>query len=614
MCGIAGIISSDSNLVTKERLSKMTGALAHRGPDGEGFWVNAAGNAGFGHRRLSIIDLSEAAAQPMHYAGRYTILHNGEIYNYKEIRETLLQKGYTFHTQSDTEVILAAYDCYGAGCLQHFDGMFAFAIWDEQQQELFAARDRFGEKPFFYYFDHGQLIFASEMKALWAVAVDKQVNDKMLFNYLTIGYTQNPGNPDETFFSNIFKLPPRNFLRYRLKENELVRETYWEWDVDLEELNNTSDDEYVIGEFRRQFIQSVSHRLRSDVPLGTSLSGGLDSSSVLATMYELNKTTYKTFSATFPGFPRDESQYIRLMTQACNSENFQVQPTVDSMLENFEKICYHQEEPFQSSSIWAQFSVYELARQQNIKVLLDGQGADEVMAGYFKYYHWYWQELFRKDKKLLQKELTAARQAGVNKPWNWKNKLAATFPEYAAIYLKRQRSRSQRSQKDLTRSFVEETGESYYETPILQTLGGVLYYNIFLNGLEELLRYADRNSMAHGVEVRLPFLQHELVQFIFSLPANYKIRDGHTKWLLRKSMEQKVPKQILQRTDKIGFEPPQQQWMQDKKLQEYMRESMRVLVKRGILRESVLDKKIQPLDAHAAENYNWRYLLAGRLL
>src|SRR5688500_15887 len=176
MCGIAGIISSDSNLVTKERLSKMTGALAHRGPDGEGFWVNAAGNAGFGHRRLSIIDLSEAAAQPMHYAGRYTILHNGEIYNYKEIRETLLQKGYTFHSQSDTEVILAAYDCYGPGCLQHFDGMFAFAIWDEQQQELFAARDRFGEKPFFYYIDDNQLIFASEMKALWAAGVEKTVN------------------------------------------------------------------------------------------------------------------------------------------------------------------------------------------------------------------------------------------------------------------------------------------------------------------------------------------------------------------------------------------------------------------------------------------------------
>lgn len=359
MCGIAGIISSDSNLVTKERLSKMTGALAHRGPDGEGFWVNAAGNAGFGHRRLSIIDLSEAAAQPMHYAGRYSILHNGEIYNYKEIRETLLQKGYTFHSQSDTEVILAAYDCYGPGCLQHFDGMFAFAIWDEQQQELFAARDRFGEKPFFYYIDDNQLIFASEMKALWAAGVEKTVNEKMLFNYLTLGYTLNPGNGEETFFTNIHKLPARNFLRYRFRENELAREMYW--DVDLEAVSD-SNDETATREFRELFSRSVTRRLRSDVPLGVSLSGGLDSSAVLTTMYELNPSTYKTFSAVFPGFVRDESGQIKLIADACNAQNFQVNPSIDAVLNNFEKVCHHQEEPFQSSSILAQYQVYALAR------------------------------------------------------------------------------------------------------------------------------------------------------------------------------------------------------------------------------------------------------------
>lgn len=611
MCGIAGIISSDSNLVTTERLSKMTGALAHRGPDGEGFWVNAAGNAGFGHRRLSIIDLSEAAAQPMHYAGRYTILHNGEIYNYKELRETLIQKGYTFHSQSDTEVILAAYDCYGAGCLQHFDGMFAFAIWDEQQQELFAARDRFGEKPFFYYLDDNQLIFASEMKALWAAGVEKTVNEKMLFNYLTLGYTQNPGNGEETFFTNIHKLPARNFLRYRFRENELTREMYWE--VDMETIRE-SNDETAIKEFRELFSRSVSRRLRSDVPLGVSLSGGLDSSSVLTTMQELNPSTYKTFSAVFPGFARDESAQIKLIADACNAQNLQVNPSIDAVLNNFEKVCYYQEEPFQSSSILAQYHVYALARQHQVKVLLDGQGADEVLAGYFKYYHWYWQELFRKNKSLLQQELAGARQAGVKEHWGWKNKLAATFPSYSAIYLKRQRSRGQRHHPDLTRAFAQEAGESYYTTPHIDQLNGVLYYNTFLNGLEELLRYADRNAMAHGVEVRLPFLNHELVQFIFSLPGNYKIRDGRTKWLLRKSMENKIPASILNRTDKIGFEPPQQQWMQDERLQEYMREAMRRLVKNGVLRESVLDKKIQPLDAHAAENYNWRYLLAGRLL
>lgn len=612
MCGIAGIIASNTELVSTQRLGKMTSLLAHRGPDGEKHWTNTSGNAGLGHRRLSIIDLSQSAAQPMHYAGRYTILHNGEIYNYKELKEILRQKGYAFTTQSDTEVILAAYDCYGDQCLQHFDGMFAFAIWDEKEQELFAARDRFGEKPFFFYIDNEQFVFASEMKALWAAGIEKKMNEKMLFNYLTLGYTQNPANPQETFFTSIYKLPARNFLRYRLATHELHCETYW--DVTIAPSKEIYTDQIAIERFRELFTQSVSRRLRSDVPVGSSLSGGIDSSSVLATMTGITGSSYKTFSATFPGFARDESEYIAQMAKACQAENFQVQPSADSVLKNFEKIGYHQEEPFQSTSVWAQYSVYELAAKHQVKVLLDGQGADEILAGYFKYYHWYWQELYRGNKQLLNHEIASARHNGVQESWGIKNKLAACFPSYAAIYLNRRRSRSQRQHGELTRSFTKSFGESYYDTPHFDNLNGILYYNSFLNGLEELLRYADRNAMAHGVEVRLPFLQHALVEFIFSLPGRYKIRDGRTKWLLRKAMEPVVPAAILQRTDKIGFEPPQQQWMQDKQLQEYMHEAKRGMVKQGILRESVLDKKIQPLDAHAAENYDWRYLLAGRLL
>lgn len=612
MCGIAGIISSNPGPVTHERLEQMTRVLAHRGPDGEKFYINTAGNTGLGHRRLSIIDLSETAAQPMHYLSRYTILHNGEVYNYKELRENLQQKGYSFTTQSDTEVILAAYACYGTDCLQHFDGMFAFAIWDEQEQELFAARDRFGEKPFFYYFDNTQFIFASEMKALWAAGIEKKMNEKMLFNYLTLGYVQNPHNGQETFFTNISKLPARNFLRYKLSAQELSVESYW--DVEIEPSKENRADEEVVKEFRALFTESVSRRLRSDVPVGSSLSGGIDSSSVLAVMTQLSGASYKTFSATFPGFAKDESVYIKKMAAASKAENIEIQPSIDDVLTDFEKICYHQEEPFQSTSTLAQYYVYESAGRHRTKVLLDGQGADEVLAGYFKYYPWYWQELYRSDQQMLQKEIAAARGLGVEESWGWKNKLAAKFPSHAAVFLQRNKKRSQRSHHDLSKTFISEYGESYYEISHLDTLNGVLYYNALMNGLEELLRYADRNAMAHGVEVRLPFLNHQLVTFIFSLPSHFKIRDGRTKWLLRKSMEGTVPDTILQRTDKIGFEPPQQQWMHDKKLQEYIREAMRGLVKHGILRESVLDKKIQPRDAHAAENYDWRYLLAGRLL
>ena len=208
MCGIAGIIQQDPSTYSKEHLKRMTDALAHRGPDGEGFWQNNPGNILLGHRRLSIIDLSDAGKQPLHYLNRYTIIHNGEIYNYIELKEELQKKGYAFQTQTDTEVIAAAYDHWQQECVEYFDGMFAFAIWDNADEVLFVARDRFGEKPLFYFYDSKNFLFASEMKALWAAGVERRPNLKMLFNFITIGYVDNPEQPEETFFENIsFHLP-----------------------------------------------------------------------------------------------------------------------------------------------------------------------------------------------------------------------------------------------------------------------------------------------------------------------------------------------------------------------------------------------------------------------
>jgi asparagine synthase (glutamine-hydrolysing) len=203
MCGIAGIIQNNPNRFNRLNLEKMTRSIAHRGPDGEGFWQNADGTVLFGHRRLSIIDLTDAGQQPMHYLQRYVIIHNGEIYNYIELKDTLQQKGYNFSTRTDTEVIAAAYDCWKQDCLQHFDGMFAFAIYDKKEKVLFAARDRFGEKPFFYYYDNESFLFASEIKALWAAGIPKEPNLQLLFNFITIGYADNPEIPGETFYENI---------------------------------------------------------------------------------------------------------------------------------------------------------------------------------------------------------------------------------------------------------------------------------------------------------------------------------------------------------------------------------------------------------------------------
>jgi asparagine synthase (glutamine-hydrolysing) len=600
MCGIAGIITSQPALLSAQRLKQMTNALAHRGPDGEAFWINNSQTTGFGHRRLSIIDLSPTGAQPMHYASRYTIVYNGEIYNYIELRTTLQQKGYAFHTQSDTEVILASYDCYKKDCLKHFDGMFAFAIWDQQEQEFFAARDRFGEKPFYFYKDDHQFVFASEMKALWAAGINKQVDGEMLYNYLTLGYTLNPANQQQTFYTGIHKLPAGNYLEYR--SHQLTVKKYWQ----IESNTIVRSEQDAVTQFNSLFQTSIKRRLRSDVPLGTSLSGGLDSSTVLA---HIHQPGCKTFSAVFPGFKNDESVAIRTVSENFGVENIQVQPGENRFITDFEKICHHQEEPFQSASIAAQFYVYQLARKHQVPVLLDGQGADEILAGYHKYYHWYWQQLYRSDKKALHHEMQAAREKGIAEPWGWQNKLAATFPQLAGWYLKQRADNH-----DLSRDFKKTYGKSYYQLPSANDLNSVLYYNTFENGLEELLRYADRNAMAHGVEVRLPFLYHELVEFIFSLPAHFKIRDGYTKWLLRKSMSGRLPDTIVWQTRKIGFEPPQQQWMQHDTVQQYIQEGKNGLVQKGILKKEVLQKKIQPLDAHAAENYDWRYLVAGWLL
>jgi len=611
MCGIAGILSLNPALVQQNKLQLMANALQHRGPNGEGFWINGNGNVGFAHRRLSIIDLSSGGSQPMHYLNRYTIIYNGEIYNYIELREGLKKKGYQFRTQSDTEVMLAAYDCYKEKCVEHFDGMFAFTIWDEQEQQLFAARDRFGEKPFHYFMDDEQLVFASEMKALWAVGIPKQTNNAMLLNYITIGYTNNALYPEQTFFSNIYKLPAASRLSYKLHSKELAIEKYW--DLDKEHQLTLSINE-AQQKFQSLLYDSVNKRLRSDVPIGTSLSGGLDSSSIVAACFSLPHSEgdggrFQTFSAIFPGFEKDESTYIAQVTQQFNLQSHTVEPTAQGFINDFEKLMYHQEEPLQSASIYAQYKVYELAKQHGVTVLLDGQGADETLSGYTKYYHWYWQELWAsKNFPLFKKELNAARQLD---NWGMKNYLAATLPFVAAKQLENKLYKKVKRNSSInTGFFLQHFDKTILYKPVVAKLNDVLYYNTIQKGLEELLRYADRNSMAHSREVRLPFLQHELVQFIFSLPSSFKIKEGFTKWILRKSMEQQLPNSIVWRKDKVGFEPPQHLWMQQAQVRDMMHESKKKLINHGVLKSSTIERTIIAKTAHEADNFDWRYLSA----
>jgi asparagine synthase (glutamine-hydrolysing) len=576
MCGIAGIISADPSRINKTVLQAMAASLAHRGPDGEACWISASGHAGFAHRRLSIIDLSAASAQPMHYASRYTIVYNGEIYNYIELKKDLRQRGYGFSNESDTEVILAMYDLYKEKCLSYLDGMFSFAIWDEQEQMLFCARDRFGEKPFFFFAESNTLYFGSEMKALYAAGIPQNIDHSLLLQFLAHGHTSSDADPSGTFNGKIRRLPAAHCCIFSFRDQHLSVIRYWEIDK-----NYRSDitEKRAVDRFSELLFQSVKLRLRSDVSVGASLSGGLDSSSIAAVISKSDPGIFKTFTASFPGFEKDESFRARDVAEKCGFENYAVSPSADDLAADLRTLMHHQEEPFTSASVYAQYKVFGLAKENRVTVLLDGQGADETLAGYDKYRRW---------------------------------KLHSLFPERTAAFLQRRETNQLFNNKDINRDYINAwAGKARRYKPVLQSLSDMLYYNTFQSGLEELLRYADRNSMAHGREVRLPFLSHELVSFAFSLPDNLKIRNGWTKWILRTSMDNYLPRHITWQKKKTGFEPPQKRWMEGRAMQEYISDVQAKLVKEGILNASVLGKK---RNAHAAYGRNsevWRYLVAG---
>ncbi len=618
MCGIAGILSFTSDTIKQEALGAMAAVLSHRGPDGNATWQNKDNSVGFAHTRLAIIDRSEAAAQPMQYGSRYTIVFNGEIYNYKELRTQLLSLGLHFSTRSDTEVLAAAYAHFGADCLQHLDGMFAFAIWDAEKEELFCARDRFGEKPFYFYKDEDVFCFASEMKALWAIGIERTAEPGMLMHYLALGQVQNPNDKSATFFKNIYSLAPAKTLLVRPGKRLVQDNLYYNISKAKEVSTSESQSAAVLSSL---LADSVKKRMISDVPLGYSLSGGLDSSSIAyylqkASIEEGEEVLPTAFSATFPGFENDEEKHIKLLEEKMDLDVVRTTATADDLLSQIEKVFYHQEEPFPSSSIFAQYKVYEAARNAGIPVLLDGQGADEILGGYHRYIHWYIQEhlaKFRFSKASRMYKEFKANEALVS--MGIKNAVAPLFPALAAMRLERKAYNAVLNNEDIHAALRRKAGSGwdFIHKPIIHNLNTMLHYNTMHTGLEEMLRYADRNSMAHGVEVRLPFLQQGLVQYALSLPSSYKMQDGYTKHILRKSMEHKLPDAIVWRKDKVGFETPQKTWMQHKDVQAQIQEAKALLVKEEVLSAKVLKKPVIPKSAHAADNNDWRYLCAAYL-
>lgn len=614
MCGIAGIISINSQIIQQSTLKKMSIALQHRGPDGEGFWINETNTVGFAHKRLSIIDLSAQASQPLHYL-HLTIVFNGEIYNYLEIKDFLRQKGFSFSTQSDTEVITAAYCFWGKNCVQQFDGMFAFAIYDNIKSEVFIARDIFGEKPLYYcILDDNSFYFASEMKAFWNVGIEKQINNYQLLNYVTLGYTSNPALKSETFYNNIKSLEAGHYLKYELQSMKYEVQSM-KHEVQNMKYDAKKNEQEILATFSNLLSSSIEKRLRSDVAVGTSLSGGLDSSSIVANVSQLShKNNYKpiTFTASFAGFNKDETPYSKIVAAYFNLQQYFISPTADDLVNNFKKLMYHQEEPLQSASVFSQFMVYQLAKENNITVLQDGQGADEILGGYKKYAHWFLQELLRTNLTKFKQEKALLKTNEFLETWDYRNYVAAFFPNFTSFKLQQKAIQLQNVNGFINKDYLHQYQNTLsLQKPVIKRLQDILDYNTNVFGLEELLRYADRNSMANGVEVRLPFLNKELVNFVSALPSNFKIKNGFTKWILRESVKDKLPNEIVWRKGKIGYEPPQQQWMQHPQMQVMMRGARETLLNKNILNSSILNKNIMAKSAHDANNLDWWILCAA---
>lgn len=615
MCGIAGVVRKNAD-VTSFQLKKMTDIISHRGPDGEGCWINSDSTVGLAHRRLSIIDLSTDGAQPMRYANnRYTITFNGEIYNYIELKRDLEKRGFSFKSKSDTEVLLALYAYRGENCLNELDGMFAFAIWDEQEQKLFCARDRFGEKPFHFYYKEGEeFIFGSEIKQLFGYGVAYGINQRILYNFFQNRHLlHDPRVPYETFFKGVYRLEPAHYLIID-RTLKLVKKNYWDIDIAKEDkqmsLNSAAE------QFKEMLKSSISLRLRSDVPVGSSLSGGLDSSAIVCLIDQLNtdkKIKQKTFSARFRNFERDEGQYMEKVINATNVEPFFTYPTELEFAEDFQKLCYHQEEPFGGASIFAQWEVMKLARHHGVTVLLDGQGADELLAGYHFYFTTYLRELYQSKSPLFSQELLAYRQRHnptfvgpdgslgatpkpVNKPIRQQLRLFAGSV-YRSVF---SASKTQSGQNFLSNEYTNQFTQA--DKLVKEHTGGLkeqLYVNTRVIGLNNLLRFADRNSMAFSRELRLPFLDHKLVEFVFSLPSEYKIRDGWTKYVMRKAMEDVMPKEITWRTDKIGYEPPQKKWMSTASFKELSHQAVTKLKANGIVNSAASSENLGADDEWA---------------
>lgn len=590
MCGICGWLNTKKKLdfVVLERMNNIA---SYRGPDDEGYisvsqnavlhfkgkdsctdQLDLLENAGgdnpflaFGHRRLSILDLSIAGHQPMQSDdGMLCITYNGEIYNYLEIREELLKIGYVFHTNCDTEVLLKAYQEWGESCVLHFNGMWAFAIWDKNEKKIFCSRDRLGVKPFYYYVDNNNFIFSSEIKQLCQNPIIPRImNDKILVTQITWGLTD---FSDETLIRDIKTLRGGFNLNVfvddsngQLRINRIDVKQYW--DIDTHKKKEPS----VLNSIFKIHENAVAIRTRSDVPIGILLSGGLDSSSLVAEVSEYyrrignNSQQINTFTSCYMDFPEgDEREYAKMTNQYCDAHENLIYPDETDTFSLYKDMVWHVEGQYGINALGAFMMLREISKS-GIKVMLNGQGSDETMFGYERYYGWYLKDIY--SEKGMGAFLQALNKISSNSRLSKKELLA--YMIYFNCYFVRKLRNIKRINRVASRYTVSEAKKNneVKKNVSFSSLADLQYNEIRGTQLTHILRGDDRMYMAFSMESRVPFIDYRYIEKAIQLPEEDKIVDGYTKYPLRKHMEGHLPDAVVWRRNKMGWPSPRKRWI-----------------------------------------------------
>ncbi|HKV98952.1 MAG TPA: asparagine synthase (glutamine-hydrolyzing) [Vicinamibacterales bacterium] len=564
MCGIAGILFSASHDLElyQKRIERMTATLHHRGPDACGTWIDPG--IALGHTRLSIIDLSDAGRQPIRDdSGRYTMVYNGEVYNFEALRRELESRGCRFRSHTDSEVVLYAYREWGPQALQRFNGMWAFAIWDAQRHELFAARDRAGKKPLYYSkANDGSFLFASEIKAFLALGVRYDIDTQAAFDFLSQGTYGHLGS--RGFLSGVSQLPAAHYFTVtdgRVSEAQ----RYWDLPV-VPERDRLPYDAAFRTRFRDLAEDAVRLRLRADVPVGATLSGGLDSSAIVGIAEQLrNGDPLHIFTSQFPGSQHDETRYFDAVAERLFQPIIhRVRPPSDSWREHLLDVLDHQEEPFGDTSILAHFHLMRAARDAGVPVILSGQGGDELLFGYPSMVNAYLGHLVASGHPLAM--LREARDWSLGSRTGKRRVLTAALGHSLPLGLRdRVRSRYVASLAAATSTALQErSGYRRYTRDARRDSLDDYVTQVFTRfAIPHLVHYDDRNAMAFSVEGRMPFLDHRLVELMWHAPYEAAVHRGVTKRVLRDTFADVIPSVVIERRDKVGFHTPLARWLRE---------------------------------------------------